>query len=150
MEKYTAAMPPPVSFAKSAGKYEVVPDDKSRDDDDGNGTINKMEFRKVLPALGLQVDRAVAEELFDSFDADKSGEIDYKELHHGGRYHKGKGKEFAEAMRRRKIDTVTSPEPALDLSTGQVLVSEWVEGECAKPAEAECQVDEQGEEQCTT
>lgn len=51
-------------------------------DDDGNGMVNKTEFRKALPMLGLKVDRAVAEELFDSFDEDKSGEIDYKELNH--------------------------------------------------------------------
>jgi Ca2+-binding EF-hand superfamily protein len=51
-------------------------------DDDENGMVNKSEFRKALPMLGLKVDRSVAEELFDSFDADGSGEIDYKELHH--------------------------------------------------------------------
>lgn len=50
-------------------------------DDDGNGMVNRTEFRKVLPMLGLKVDREVAEQLFDSFDEDGSGEIDYKELH---------------------------------------------------------------------
>ena len=51
-------------------------------DDDGNGMVNKTEFRRVLPMLGLKVERDVAEQLFESFDADGSGEIDYKELHH--------------------------------------------------------------------
>ena len=50
-------------------------------DDDGNGMVNRTEFRKALSVLGLRVERAVAEELFDSFDADGSGEIDYMELH---------------------------------------------------------------------
>ena len=49
-------------------------------DDDENGMVSKSEFRKALPMLGLKVDRAVVEELFDSFDEDGSGEIDYKEL----------------------------------------------------------------------
>ena len=49
-------------------------------DDDENGMVSKTEFRKALPMLGLKVERSIAEELFDSFDNDKSGEIDYKEL----------------------------------------------------------------------
>ena len=51
-------------------------------DDDGNGTVNKKEFTRVLPMLGLKLDRSAAEELFATFDQDGSGEIDYQELHH--------------------------------------------------------------------
>merc|ERR1719207_279305 len=40
-------------------------------------------------------------------------------------------------MRRRNIDTVTSAEPALGLSTGQVLVSEWMEGERLEQSSSE-------------
>ena len=49
-------------------------------DDDENGLVSKLEFRRALPMLGLKVDRLVAEQLFDSFDEDRSGEISYGEL----------------------------------------------------------------------
>jgi len=49
-------------------------------DDDESGAIDKREFRNVMPALGLEVDRADADALFDSMDLDGSGLIDYKEL----------------------------------------------------------------------
>ena len=49
-------------------------------DDDGNGLVSKVEFRRALPMLGLKVDRMIAEQLFDSFDEDRSGEISYDEL----------------------------------------------------------------------
>lgn len=50
-------------------------------DDDGNGLVSKLEFRRALPMLGLKVERSVAEALFDTFDEDLSGEISYEELH---------------------------------------------------------------------
>ena len=50
-------------------------------DDDGNGMVNQLEFRRALPMLGLKVDRADAEACFQSFDEDGSGEISYEELH---------------------------------------------------------------------
>ena len=49
-------------------------------DDDGNGMVSKIEFRRALPMLGLKVERSIGEKLFDSFDDDKSGEISYDEL----------------------------------------------------------------------
>ena len=49
-------------------------------DDDRNGMISRLEFRRALPMLGMKVDRLVVDQLFDSFDADKSGEISYEEL----------------------------------------------------------------------
>ena len=52
-------------------------------DDDDSGTVSKVEFRRALPCLGLRVERADADALFDSFDVDKSGTIDYKELAQG-------------------------------------------------------------------
>ena len=50
-------------------------------DDDGDGLVSKLEFRKAMPMIGLQVSRRDAERLFDSFDPDGSGCIDYRELH---------------------------------------------------------------------
>ena len=50
-------------------------------DDDGNGTVSKREFRLALPMLGLVGCPAnVADELFDSFDKDGGGSVDYDEL----------------------------------------------------------------------
>ena len=49
-------------------------------DDNGDGLISKKEFRQAMPALGLNVDRSHADALFDSFDPDGSGTIEYHEL----------------------------------------------------------------------
>ena len=66
-------------------------------DDDGDGAVDKREFRAVLPLLGEALERDAfgggpggggamptvreVDALFDSFDADGSGSIDYRELH---------------------------------------------------------------------
>ena len=49
-------------------------------DDDSSQTISKREFRRALPVLGLSVEPADADALFEAFDTDGSGEIDYNEL----------------------------------------------------------------------
>ena len=49
-------------------------------DDDGNGRVDKKEFRKAMRALGLDVPRKDVDGLFDTFDPDGGGSIDYKEL----------------------------------------------------------------------
>ena len=49
-------------------------------DDDGNGQIDKKEFRKAIASLGVAAPRAEVDALFDTFDGDRSGEIDYKEV----------------------------------------------------------------------
>lgn len=49
-------------------------------DEDGNGCVSKKEFRKAIAALGVDAPKAEVEALFDSFDPDRSGEIDYKEF----------------------------------------------------------------------
>ena len=38
-------------------------------DDDSSGSVSKKEFRRALPCLGLKVEKADADALFDSFDA---------------------------------------------------------------------------------
>ena len=50
-------------------------------DDDADGTVSEIEFRRALPMLGLKVERDVAERLFATFDEDRSGSISYEELH---------------------------------------------------------------------
>ena len=52
----------------------------SRRDTDEDGTVSKKEFRRALPLLGLSAEKASADALYDSFDPDRSGSIDYKEL----------------------------------------------------------------------
>ena len=49
-------------------------------DDDGNGKVDKKEFRKAMKALGLDVPRKDVDGLFDTFDPDSGGSIDYGEL----------------------------------------------------------------------
>eukprot|EP00900_Chrysochromulina_parva_P005530 jgi/Chrpa1/14979/Chrysochromulina_OHIO_Genome00000312-RA len=50
-------------------------------DEDGNGLVGRNEFFKGVAALGVHVTRAEANELFDEFDTDNSGSIEYFELH---------------------------------------------------------------------
>jgi Ca2+-binding EF-hand superfamily protein len=49
-------------------------------DEDEDGYVDRSEFRKALPALGLAIDRQGADELYDTFDADGSGLITLDEL----------------------------------------------------------------------
>ena len=49
-------------------------------DDDEDGKVSQKEFRKAMAALGLKVGRKDADALFDTFDPDGGGSIDYKEL----------------------------------------------------------------------
>lgn len=50
-------------------------------DEDNSGTVSKREFVQALPMLGLEVERAHADDLFDSIDTDGSGTIEYSEMH---------------------------------------------------------------------
>ena len=49
-------------------------------DEDGNGTIDRREFRHGLAALGIKMRSDKVEALFETLDKDRSGEIDYNEL----------------------------------------------------------------------
>ena len=49
-------------------------------DDDQTGTVDKKEFRKAMPMLGLKVSKAAIDHLFDSWDPDKSGVLTIDEL----------------------------------------------------------------------
>ena len=50
-------------------------------DADGDGKVSKKEFRQALQVLGLEASRRTeADALFDTYDPDRSGQIDYGEL----------------------------------------------------------------------
>ena len=50
-------------------------------DDDGNGTVSRAEFIRVMNGLRLCISKEEASALFDEFDTDRSGSIDYQELY---------------------------------------------------------------------
>ena len=50
-------------------------------DIDGDGTVDKKEFRAGLEHLGFGALASHAETLFDTFDENSSGTISFKELH---------------------------------------------------------------------
>lgn len=49
-------------------------------DEDGDGSISKREFVRALALLGLHVGSDEAGALFDAFDADLSGTVDFEEM----------------------------------------------------------------------
>ena len=49
-------------------------------DDNNSGTLDIQEFWKALCDFRIDVSQAECRELFDHFDTDESGEIDYEEL----------------------------------------------------------------------
>ena len=85
-KKATAAAPSPsLKNAKSmlkealGGSLTRMVDLFARWDTDGNGLIDRTEFRKAVAALGLSVSDEVCDATFADFDADGSGEIEYRE-----------------------------------------------------------------------
>jgi len=66
-------------LAKSSNLVRVI--DLFRDwDENGDGAVSKDEFYQGMVALGLEVARSETNELFDSFDVDGSGLIDFREM----------------------------------------------------------------------
>jgi len=61
-------------------------------DENGDGLVSKAEFVKAMAALGIEASPSETGALFDQFDPDGSGTIEYKELH---------------ALLRRRIDVHT-------------------------------------------
>jgi Ca2+-binding EF-hand superfamily protein len=49
-------------------------------DTDGNGNVDRQEFRQAMCDLGLGVTRTDMDKIFDDWDADKSGDISFEEL----------------------------------------------------------------------
>ena len=54
--------------------------EKASPDTDTSGTVEKNEFHQALKALGLKCKRSVSDALFDEFDTDGSGKLEYAEL----------------------------------------------------------------------
>jgi len=50
-------------------------------DRDNSGRIDKAEFRMALAALGISAAKRAIDDTFESFDTDRSGSLDYRELH---------------------------------------------------------------------
>lgn len=63
------------------GKLARVKDLFEDWDHDGDRLIEVAEFRAALAVLGVRASRKEATELFESFDLDQSGKIEYKELY---------------------------------------------------------------------
>ena len=68
-------------------------------DEDRSGTVDKAEFHRAVRALGLDVERADTEAVFDSLDEDGSGFLEYAELEKMLR--RGPGSEAVKANLRR-------------------------------------------------
>merc|ERR1711871_1493670 len=49
-------------------------------DDDGNGGVDKKEFRQAIAALGYDAPKSQIDALFESLDDDKTGFIEFHEL----------------------------------------------------------------------
>jgi Ca2+-binding EF-hand superfamily protein len=49
-------------------------------DDDGNKSLNLVEFKKALKEMALKLTDMQMHQLFAYFDADKSGTIDFDEF----------------------------------------------------------------------
>ena len=49
-------------------------------DEDESGRIDRTEFRRGLLALGIKAPREELDALFGSFDLDRSGQLDFREL----------------------------------------------------------------------
>ena len=76
-------------------------------DTDGSGLIDKAEFsravRKLVPED--EFDPRVADALFDAFDADRSGDLEFSELHAKLRALRTKGRGKQGALGRQQITT---------------------------------------------
>ena len=73
-------------------------------DADGSGFIDRTEFAQAVRKLVPDVDSATAEALFDVFDTDRSGTLDFPELHNKLRAMRG----GASSRREHAHQVVTS------------------------------------------
>ena len=74
-------VPVPEQIMASLQKNQVRVMDLFREwDENGDGEITKKEFCQAMPRLGIEAPRKDIELLFDSFDPDGGGSIEYNEL----------------------------------------------------------------------
>ena len=117
-------------------------------DDDGNGLIDKKEFRQALIGLGYSAPKAEVNTLFESFDKDGGGSVDYHELNAMLRRHaeidaklkagamgkidlKAKNK-LAIGAKRTRVRTSKTLGTNINLSTEKPLVQQLCAGELAR------------------
>ena len=83
-------------------------------DGDSSGSVSKVEFRKALSVLGLEIPREDADALFDSFDADGGGTVEFSELSK-----KLKPRVKVNPLPKvRSLPRLTAPANTTDASTG--------------------------------
>ena len=89
-------------------------------DVDGDGTVRKVEMRRAVASLGFDAPSSAVDALFDSFDRDSGGGIEYKELCRVLRRE-------AETEARLRTDFVAGapPPPSREASSG---VFGWLTG----------------------
>ena len=87
-----AALPPTVKLDKANGsiqdqlanalaEHSVKLIDLFRDwDDDGNGAVDKKEFRKAIAALGYDAPKKEVDAVFDELDDDGAGAVEFAEF----------------------------------------------------------------------
>ena len=61
-------------------KRQKAKESFDRFDEDGNGKIDLIEFRKLLEEMESGLGRAEAEAAFDSIDRDETGLVDFDEF----------------------------------------------------------------------
>ena len=71
-------------------------------DYDCNGTVNLVEFARVMESLGLEVPMTAIEDLFNQLDEDKTGELVYEEFTRKLKNQSGKVTRLAEEASRAK------------------------------------------------
>jgi arylsulfatase A-like enzyme len=79
-------------------------------DDDGNGAVDKHEFRKAIAALGYDAPKSQIDALFNSMDEDGSGWIEYHELKDALNGKQIGGKKAMELRPDDKLDLILAEE----------------------------------------
>ena len=103
-------------------------------DADESGTVSKVEFRRALPALGVEANTTAMDTLFDSLDPDGNGEINYNELNTLLRPKAAENffglEEQTQAAKPVKdtppVDEATAALQAEDVESAQQSLREWL------------------------
>ena len=122
-----AALPPMVKLDASSGvsiadqvnnilaEHSVKLIDLFREwDEDGNGAIDKKEFRKAVAALGYDAPKREVNKAFDALDDSGDGFIEYGELKAALSKHSKKGKQKPDAVKKVKSTAAATPVEGAD------------------------------------